>query len=98
MGTDRTVEVRPGLSGPFLALVAAQTAHSVEEYLGKLYLVFPPARAIAGFWAGLESLNGIGHLTWSLLALRYTPGTATAPLLLLLALLLARRLVTTASG
>src|SRR5881397_2539472 len=32
----------------FLALVAAQTAHSAEEYLGRLWDVFPPARFVTG--------------------------------------------------
>lgn len=31
----------------FLALVATQAAHSVEEYIGRLYEVFPPARAVS---------------------------------------------------
>jgi hypothetical protein len=128
----------PGIQTSFVALVAAQAAHSVEEYLGKLYLVFPPARFVSGlisddleggfvianlglvgfgvccflgpvrrewpsaralawFWVGLESLNGLGHLGWSLLQLRYTPGLATAPILLLLALRLGRQLAATPS-
>jgi hypothetical protein len=128
----------PRYSAAFLALIAAQAAHSLEEYLGKLYLVFPPARFVSGlvsndlergfvianlglvgfgvccflgpvrqqwssaralawFWVGLESLNGVGHLSWSLLQLRYTPGVATAPILLLLALHLGQRLVATPS-
>ena len=115
-------------------MIGAQAAHSVEEYLGQLYLVFPPARLVSGlvsddlergfvianvalvsaglfcflgpilrgwhtdrpiaaFWVVLEALNGMGHLGWSLLQLRYTPGVATAPLLLILALWLARRLL-----
>ena len=32
----------------FLALVGTQAAHSVEEYVGRLYEVFPPARAVSG--------------------------------------------------
>ena len=32
----------------FLALVLAQAFHSVEEYLGRLYDVFPPARFVSG--------------------------------------------------
>ena len=32
----------------FLALVAVQTAHSVEECLGRLWDVFPPARFVTG--------------------------------------------------
>ena len=32
----------------FLLLVAVQAAHSVEEYLTRLYVVFPPARYVSG--------------------------------------------------
>ncbi|HVZ23438.1 MAG TPA: HXXEE domain-containing protein [Vicinamibacterales bacterium] len=114
----------------FLALVCVQAAHSIEEYVGRLYDVFPPARfassmissdrergfivlnvALVGFglwcffwpvrrrwpsaaplvwlWVGIELVNGVGHPLWSLSQLRYTPGVATAPLLLALAAYLA---------
>ena len=33
----------------FLALMLAQAAHSVEEYVFRLYEVFPPARLLSGF-------------------------------------------------
>ena len=118
----------------FLLLVAIQAAHSVEEYSGRLYDVFPPARFVTGLvsqdrergfvilnaalimfgflcflgpirrqwpsavlvawiWVAIELVNGIGHPLWSLIQLRYTPGVATAPLLLLVALYLARQLI-----
>ena len=117
----------------FLALVCFQAAHSVEEYLGRLYEVFPPARFVTGLissdrargfiifnlalvslgfwsflwpvrkqwaiavpltwlWVVVELVNGIGHPLWSLSQLRYTPGVATAPFLLFLALYLAWQL------
>lgn len=117
----------------FLALIVAQTAHSIEEYVGRLYDVFPPARfltglvsedprrgfliiniglvafgvwcflwpirrrwaaasALAWLWVGIELVNGIGHPLWSLSQRAYSPGVATAPLLLILALALARHL------
>jgi hypothetical protein len=117
----------------FAALMVAQAAHSVEEYVGRLYESFPPARfvsgvishdlqrgflianllllalgawcavvpvrrgwpaakAVAAVWAGIEVVNGIGHPVWSLAQGRYTPGVATAPLLLTLALLIVREL------
>jgi Protein of unknown function with HXXEE motif len=118
---------------PFSALIAVQAAHSIEEYVGRLYLSFPPARfvsgvistdlergfiianaCVAGFglwcifwpvrrnwpsaalfawlWVAIESMNGVGHLFWSLVQRGYTPGIATAPLLLVVALMMARRL------
>lgn len=117
----------------FGALVLAQAAHSVEEYVGRLWESFPPARFLSGMisrdleqgfalinvslvafgvwcflwpvrrrwsgavglawlWVGIEVINGIGHHLWSLSRLGYTPGLATAPVLLILALYLARQL------
>jgi len=113
--------------------MGVQAVHSVEEYLGRLYEVFPPARFVSGLvshdlrrgfiignvvlisfglwcflwpmrrrwriagaigwlWVTIELVNGLVHPLWSLLELRYTPGVATAPLLLVLALYLARQL------
>jgi hypothetical protein len=40
----------------------------------------------------LELVNGVVHPWWSLVEGGYTPGVATAPLLLVLALLIAREL------
>ena len=121
----------------FLALILAQVAHSAEEYLGRLYESFPPARALSGlisadlprgflifnaifdtfglwcflcpvrknwrsaraimwFWVGVELLNGTGHPLWSIWQGGYTPGVVTALILLVLAILLARQLRSTA--
>lgn len=118
----------------FLALMIVQMAHSVEEYEGRLYDVFPPARFVSGLvasdrqrgfliinvalavfglwgylvplrrhwaaaaplawiWVGIELINGLGHPLWSLRQGGYTPGLATAPLLLVLALYLGRQLL-----
>ncbi len=125
--------------GSFLALVATQAVHSVEEYIGRLYDVFPPARFVSGLisanlergfvivnvalvtfgvwcflwpvrkhwpaavplawlWVSIELINGVGHPLWSLGQLRYTPGVATAPFLLVLALYLARQLRATSAS
>ena len=116
----------------FLLLIIVQSLHSIEEYAGRLYEIFPPARIVSGLisqnletgfvifnvvlvsfglwcfwwpirqhwssaalfiwiWVGIELVNGIGHPLWSLSVLRYTPGVATAPVLLLLALYLVRQ-------
>jgi hypothetical protein len=121
------------VSTAFGALILAQSAHSVEEYIGRLWETFPPARMVSGLvsdnlergfvianvtliafglwcWAGpvrrgwssaaplawlwvtIELINGIGHPLWSLLQRGYTPGVATAPILLVLALYLAMQL------
>lgn len=121
------------LEGTFLALVATQAAHSLEEYCGRLWEVFPPAAFITGLvsedqqsgfivinvlmlafglwcfflpvrrrwsvaglfvgiWIVIEIINGIGHPLWTLRERGYTPGVATAPVLLVLALSLAWQL------
>jgi hypothetical protein len=118
----------------FAALVVAQAAHSIEEYVGHLWESFPPARFVTGLissdlergfvvinvslvifglwcliwpvrrawaiavplawlWAVIEIINGIGHSLWSLREGGYTPGLFTAPVLLVLALYLARQLL-----
>ena len=117
----------------FLTLMVVQLAHSAEEYLGRLYEVFPPARLVSGMisqdlergfltfnvalvlfgfwcflwpvrrgwpsamalawlWVAIELLNGIGHPLWSLRQRGYTPGVATAVILLIVALYLIRQL------
>jgi hypothetical protein len=117
----------------FGALVLAQAAHSVEEYIGRLWESFPPAQFITGLisqdhergfvifnlllsgfglwcllwpvrrgwhsavtlawaWVVLEVVNGTGHSLWTLRQGGYTPGLATAPLLLVSAVYLARQL------
>ena len=46
---------------------------------------WPSAPGFAWFWIVLETINGIGHPLWSLRQGGYTPGVATAPVLLALA-------------
>jgi hypothetical protein len=113
----------------FLLLVIAQAAHSIEEYLFRLYDVFAPARFVSGlistdlrtgfiafnvafvafgFWCyavpvrkalpaavflmwffiAVEILNGIGHPAISIMERAYIPGTATAPILFIIAVYL----------
>jgi hypothetical protein len=120
--------------GAFGALILAQAAHSAEEYRGRLWESFPPARLVSGLvsqdlergflmlniclvafglwclfwpirhgwpsavslawlWVALEVINGMGHPLWSLRQGGYTPGIATAPLLLVLAVNLAHQLL-----
>ena len=117
----------------FSGLVFIQIAHSIEEYIGRLWESFPPARFLTGvissdrergfivinsalvafglwcllfpvrkewpsaagfvwFWIVLETINGVGHLAWTLRQSGYTPGVLTAPMLLVLALYLAFQL------
>jgi hypothetical protein len=117
----------------FGALILGQCAHSAEEYIGRLWESFPPARVVSGLvsedlergfllanvalvafglwcwlwpvrrrwpagvplawaWVTLEVINGIGHSLWTLRQGGYTPGVGTAPVLLVLAIYLARQL------
>ena len=117
----------------FGALILVQAAHSIEEYVGRLWESFPPTRFVTGLvssnperafvalnvlllafgvwcflwpvrrgwpvavamgwlWAVLEIVNGFGHLLWSIREGGYTPGLATAPILLVLAVYLAYQL------
>jgi hypothetical protein len=117
----------------FGALIVGQCVHSAEEYIGRLWESFPPARVVSGLvsedlergfflanavlvvfglwcwlwpirrgwpaavpvawvWVTLEIINGIGHSLWTLRQGGYTPGVATAPVLLVLAIYLAREL------
>jgi hypothetical protein len=117
----------------FGLLVLAQAAHSLEEFLGRLWEHFPPAYFLTGLvsqdrefgflvinvalvtfgvwsylwpvsrrwpsaigiitgWTIIELINGVGHPLWSLRQGGYTPGFATAPILLVLSLILLDRL------
>jgi hypothetical protein len=121
------------LQWTFLVLIMVQAIHSIEEYRGRLYDVFLPARIVSGLissnlergfiignvtlvafgvwcflwpvrrrwvmavgvcwlWVAIELGNGIGHSGWSIIQGGYTPGVATAPLLFVVALYLARQL------
>ena len=51
------------------------------------------AASFAWFWVCVALVNGIGHSMWSLLQQGYTPGLVTALVLLPLAVLLARELI-----
>ncbi|MFQ5529083.1 MAG: hypothetical protein ACE5FP_01915 [Gemmatimonadota bacterium] len=44
----------------FLALIIVQTFHSAEEYVFRLYDVFPPARA-SGRSIGRQAVPAIGN-------------------------------------
>lgn len=118
----------------FAALLLAQAAHSVEEYMGRLWESFPPMRFLTGSvsqdrewsfvaltillmtfglwcliwpvrrgwpsavylgwaWVVVEVVNSIVHTLWTLHEGGYTPGVATAPLLLALAVYLGYQLL-----
>jgi hypothetical protein len=61
-------------------------------WLGPIRRGWPSARLLAWIWVALEIVNGIGHPAWALRQGRYTPGLATAPALLMVAIYLAVQL------
>ena len=70
----------------FLALIVAQTAHSIEEYVFGLYQVFAPAQIASGLVhsdpaVGFAILNCalVAFGAWCYFA-RVRPGRASAPL------------------
>jgi len=117
----------------FLLIALVQGLHSIEEIIGKLWDVYPPATFLSGLvstnlkagfiiinvslfivlmltwlstfsksfsargilwlWVILETINGLGHTVWAIIERAYVPGLATAPVLLFLALYLARLLL-----
>ena len=70
------------------AFAAFATGNTMIVFFGLWcyrYRVQPRADTANGWiwgWSLVELANGIGHLTWTLLAGQYIPGTATAPFLL----------------
>ena len=61
-------------------------------WMGPIRRGWPSARSLAWTWVALELVNGIGHPAWALRQGRYTPGLATAPALVLVAIYLAVQL------
>jgi hypothetical protein len=76
----------------FLAINVTLVAFGFWCVLGPVRRRSPAAAGLMWTWIGIELVNGFGHPLWSVVQGGYTPGVATAPVLLLLALTLARRL------
>jgi hypothetical protein len=76
----------------FVVLNVSLLAFGVWCFLWPVRRGWPVAVALAWLWAVLEIVNGIGHPLWSLREGGYTPGLATAPVLLVLAVYLAYQL------
>lgn len=55
-------------------------------------------KVLLWFWIILELINGIGHSLWAIIERSYVPGLVTAPILVILALSLARLLTKPASS
>ena len=54
---------------------------------------WPSAAGPAWFWVIIETINGVGHPLWSLLQGGHTPGVLTAPVLLVIAVSVARKMM-----
>ncbi len=76
----------------FVVINVSLVAFGVWCFLWPVRRQWPGALGLAWLWVGIELINGIGHPLWSLSQLGYTPGLATAPVLLILALYLASQL------
>ncbi len=70
-----------------MALIAVLLGTVPFAQSGKAWALF-----LAGVAGGVETLNGIGHLSGALFFRGYVPGAATAPLLLVLGISLLREL------
>jgi len=84
--------VSSDLERGFVLLNVSLLAFGVWCFLWPVRRGWPVAVALAWLWAVVEIVNGIGHPLWSLREGGYTPGLATAPFLLLLAVYLAYQL------
>ena len=82
----------------FVVFNVALVAFGLWCYLWPVRRQWSSASLLAWLWVDIEPINGIGHPIWSLNQRGYTPGVATAPLLLFLALYLARQLRATGVG
>jgi len=76
----------------FVALNVLLLAFGAWCFLWPVRRGWPVAFALGWLWAVLEIVNGIGHPLWSIREGGYTPGLATAPVLLVLAVYLAYQL------
>jgi hypothetical protein len=72
----------------FLVINVALVTFGTWCYLVPVLRRWPSAAGITLGWSLLELVNGVGHPLWSLRQGGYTPGVATAPVLLVLSLLL----------
>ncbi|HEX6942850.1 MAG TPA: HXXEE domain-containing protein [Gemmatimonadaceae bacterium] len=70
----------------FLLLNVALVTFGTWCYLVPIRRRWPSATGITLGWSLVELINGVGHPLWSLRQGGYTPGLATAPVLLVLAI------------
>jgi hypothetical protein len=74
----------------FIVLNVCLVALGAWCYFWPVRRQWPSATPILWVWIVVETINGVNHPLWSVLQGGYTPGLVTAPILLILALHLAR--------
>jgi len=72
----------------FVVFNASLAAFGLWCYLGPVRHATPSAAPLAWCWVILEALNGAVHIIWAASAGAYRPGLATAPVLLVIAVVL----------
>jgi hypothetical protein len=85
--------VSDNLERGFLVLNAALILLGAWCFFWPVRRGWPIAVFLLWLWVVVETINGVGHSLWSIRTGGYTPGLATAPALLVLALYLAYQLV-----
>jgi hypothetical protein len=78
------------LARGFVLLNVTLVAFGLWCFLWPVRRGWPSATTFAWGWVVVELINGVGHPLWALRVGGYAPGVATAPLLLILAMILAR--------
>src|SRR5262249_36079213 len=76
----------------FVIFNASLVAFGLWCYFGPVRHVRRSATALAWFWVVLEMMNGAAHVIWAASVGGYRPGLVTAPILVLIALVLASAL------
>ena len=84
--------VSSNLERGFVLLNVALLSFGLWCFMWPVRRNWPIAVSLAWCWVVIEFINGIGHPLWSLREGGYTPGLATAPILLVLAVYLAHQL------
>jgi len=76
----------------FVIFNVSLVAFGLWCYFGPVRNARKSATALAWFWVVLELLNGAAHIIWAMSVGAYRPGLVTAPVLVVIALVLASAL------
>jgi hypothetical protein len=84
--------VSSNLEQGFIIINVALAMFGLWCVLWPVRRMWPSGAVFVWLWIAIELVNGIGHPAWSIMQRGYTPGVATAPVLLVLALSLVHQL------